>query len=41
MSLKLSYPERTNLYLTNTENISKIEIFNPLILRQKFIYKFN
>ena len=29
MSLKLSYPERTNLYLTNTENKSKIEILIP------------
>ena len=27
MSLKLSYPERTNLYLTNINNKSKIEIF--------------
>ena len=29
MSLKLSYPERTNLYLTNINNKSKIEIFIP------------
>ena len=29
MSLKLSYPERTNLYLTNLNNKSKIEIFIP------------
>ena len=27
MSLKLSYPDRTNLYLTNINNKSKIEIF--------------
>ena len=29
MSLRLSYPERTNLYLTNLNNKSKIEIFIP------------
>ena len=29
MSLKLSFPEKTNLYLTNTENKSKIEILIP------------
>ena len=29
MSLKPSYPERTNLYLTNLNNKSKIEIFIP------------
>ena len=29
MSLKLSYPERTNLYLTNLNNKSKIEILIP------------
>ncbi len=26
MSLKLSYPEKTNLYLTNLDNKSKIEV---------------
>ena len=29
MSLKLSYPERTNLYLTNLNNKSKIEVLIP------------
>ena len=29
MSLKLSYPERTNLYLTNLNNKSKIDILIP------------
>ncbi len=29
MSLKLSYPERTNLSLTNISNKSKIETFIP------------
>ena len=29
MSLKLSYPEKTNLYLTNLNNKSKIEVLIP------------
>ena len=29
MSLKLSYPEKTNLYLTNSNNKSKIEVLIP------------
>ena len=29
MSLRLSYPERTNLYLTNLNNKSKIDILIP------------
>jgi len=29
MSLKLSYPEKTNLYLTNLNNKSKIDVLIP------------
>ena len=29
MSLKLSFPEKTNLYLTNLNNKSKIEVLIP------------
>ena len=29
MSIRLSYPERTNLYLTNLNNKSKIEVLIP------------
>ncbi len=29
MSLKLSYPEKTNLYLTHLNNKSKIQVFIP------------
>ncbi len=29
MSLNLSYPEKTNLYLTHLNNISKIQVFIP------------
>ena len=34
MSLKLSYPERTNLYLTNLNNKSKIEILHKEIIQR-------